>query len=55
MDYINMWMEWGDFLCLGSPRIFVYFELVNSVEIFCVYKCQLNVCSNLFISMLMRH
>ena len=48
MDYINMWMEWGDVLCLGSQRIFMYFELVNNVEIFCVYKCKLNVCSNLF-------
>ena len=29
MDYINMWMEWGDVLCLGSQRIFMYFELFS--------------------------
>ena len=34
MDYINMWMEWGEFVCLGSLKNF--YENMSFFFFFCV-------------------
>lgn len=49
MDYINIWMEWV--VITKTNKIFFFGGILSlwiNLEILCVYKCRLNICSKLF-------
>ena len=55
MDYINMWMEWGEFVCLGSLKNFyenMYFFFF--FFFLCVFRQSNGLYKQVFVNIVLR-